>query len=152
MLPSAYASHSSPSIAASEPAIGVPKFSSTASGGRKRTQPRSGPLGKTRSQRIQPGRTVGSPLRLQLLEQSTIQAFICNPHDPQPRRGMLVERQPPKACQRRPVDRNDAFGTRFSCLRPDLALRRWAGQDSNLGLTDYESAALTAELPARPGG
>src|SRR5207253_5131899 len=26
---------------------------------------------------------------------------------------------------------------------------RWAGQDSNLRPTDYESAALTAELPAR---
>ena len=24
----------------------------------------------------------------------------------------------------------------------------WAGEDSNLRLTDYESAALTAELPA----
>ena len=29
---------------------------------------------------------------------------------------------------------------------------RWAGEDSNLRLTDYESAALTAELPARPPG
>ena len=27
----------------------------------------------------------------------------------------------------------------------------WAGQDSNLSPTDYESAALTAELPAQPG-
>src|SRR4051794_32682161 len=26
---------------------------------------------------------------------------------------------------------------------------RWAGQESNLRTTDYESAALTAELPAR---
>src|SRR4051812_26728612 len=32
---------------------------------------------------------------------------------------------------------------------PNLALRLWAGEDSNLRLTDYESAALTAELPAR---
>ena len=30
----------------------------------------------------------------------------------------------------------------------ERALRRWAGQDSNLRPTDYESAALTAELPA----
>ena len=29
--------------------------------------------------------------------------------------------------------------------------RRWAGLDSNQGPTDYESAALTAELPARIG-
>src|SRR3954451_16674015 len=28
----------------------------------------------------------------------------------------------------------------------------WAGEDSNLRTTDYESAALTAELPARPVG
>lgn len=27
--------------------------------------------------------------------------------------------------------------------------KHWAGQDSNLDLTDYESAALTIELPAR---
>jgi hypothetical protein len=27
----------------------------------------------------------------------------------------------------------------------------WPGQDSNLGATDYESAALTAELPGRYG-
>src|SRR3954447_18986708 len=40
-------------------------------------------------------------------------------------------------------------GTRFSPDRPSLALHLWAGEDSNLRLTDYESAALTAELPAR---
>src|SRR4051794_17582662 len=43
----------------------------------------------------------------------------------------------------------DTLGTRFSPDPPNLALRRWAGEDSNLRLTDYESAALTAELPAR---
>ena len=46
----------------------------------------------------------------------------------------------------------DTVGTRFCPMRPDLALHRWAGEDSNLRLTDYESAALTAELPAPPGG
>ena len=30
--------------------------------------------------------------------------------------------------------------------------KTWAGQDSNLRPTDYESAALTAELPARSRG
>jgi hypothetical protein len=29
---------------------------------------------------------------------------------------------------------------------------KWARQDSNLGPTDYESAALTTELQARPAG
>jgi hypothetical protein len=29
---------------------------------------------------------------------------------------------------------------------------RWAGRESNPRATDYESAALTAELPARPFG
>ena len=38
-----------------------------------------------------------------------------------------------------------------SRLKCNSALRPWAGQDSNLGRTDYESAALTAELPARGG-
>jgi hypothetical protein len=36
-----------------------------------------------------------------------------------------------------------AFTNRFQ------ASEQWAGEDSNLRLTDYESAALTAELPAR---
>ena len=31
------------------------------------------------------------------------------------------------------------------------APHRWAGKDSNLRATDYESAALTPELPARHG-
>jgi hypothetical protein len=50
----------------------------------------------------------------------------------------------------------DKLGTKF-WLRPGLVRScaaissafRWAGEDSNLRPTDYESAALTAELPAR---
>ena len=40
----------------------------------------------------------------------------------------------------------------FTNLGTPRALRLWAGEDSNLRLTDYESAALTAELPAPRGG
>jgi hypothetical protein len=40
-------------------------------------------------------------------------------------------------------------GTRPRPHQRNLALRRWAGQDLNLRATDYESAALTTELPAR---
>src|SRR3954453_14937398 len=46
--------------------------------------------------------------------------------------------------------RNGRGTNRMRRYRRDLqALSQWAGEDSNLRLTDYESAALTAELPAR---
>ena len=36
----------------------------------------------------------------------------------------------------------------LSCFPGSERVSRWAGQDSNLRPTDYESAALTTELPA----
>src|SRR5262245_54087941 len=46
--------------------------------------------------------------------------------------------------------RDEGYGRGPRCARQPAF--RWARQDSNLGPTDYESAALTAELQALLGG
>src|SRR6266508_6328060 len=44
---------------------------------------------------------------------------------------------------------SDTPDPRNHAVYPQLRKLEWARQDSNLGPTDYESAALTAELRAR---
>jgi hypothetical protein len=54
---------------------------------------------------------------------------------------------------RSPARSGHAGGTAYYSVQKKYPRKRaflWAGEDSNLRLTDYESAALTAELPARP--
>ena len=61
---------------------------------------------------------------------------------------MTIARVPAQAEEDRP---RVGLGTVSSAEAGIHAATKWARQDSNLGPTDYESAALTAELRAPLG-